>query len=92
LVKREGDYISKHYLNFSIIHFHTPFLRCLNREHLNFEKTSASLEYPPVAVITNEQMAAFRKEEATKPADPNAVASPFGDESVLGYPTDEAPK
>lgn len=37
-------------------------------------------------------MASFREEEAAKPQDPNAVASPFGDESVQGYPTDEAPR
>jgi hypothetical protein len=53
---------------------------------------AAPSENRPVVVITNEDMAAFRKEEAAKPVDPNAVASPFGDESVQGYPTDEAPK
>lgn len=49
-------------------------------------------KYPPVVVITNERMASFMEEEAAKPQDPNAVASPLGDESVQGYPTDEAPK
>jgi hypothetical protein len=51
---------------------------------------AAPLEYPPIVAITNEQMAAFRKEEAAKPTDPNV--SPFDDESLLSYPTDEAPK
>ena len=53
---------------------------------------AAPSEYPPVVLITNEHVAAFRKEEAAKPLDPNAVVSPFGDESVQGYPNDEAPK
>jgi hypothetical protein len=53
---------------------------------------AAPSEYPPVLVITNEHMAAFAKEEAVKPLDPNAIVSPFGDESVQGYPSDEAPK
>jgi hypothetical protein len=53
---------------------------------------AAPTEFPPVVVITNEHMAAFRKEEAAKPKVPNAVTSPFGDESVQGYPTDEASK
>lgn len=53
---------------------------------------AAPSETRPVVVITNEDMVAFRKEEAAKPVDTNAMVSPFGDESVQGYPMDESPK
>lgn len=46
----------------------------------------------PVVVITNEDMAAFRKEQATLAKDPNVLASVLSDKSVQGYSTDKYPE
>jgi hypothetical protein len=54
---------------------------------------AAPSEYPPVVILTNEDIAAFRREEAALTKHPDdTFVSPFSDESVQGYLTDETPR
>jgi hypothetical protein len=46
----------------------------------------------PVQIITDEDMAAYRKEmRLNPPANPSGFISPLNDESVQGYATDQQP-